>query len=126
MVISVGFKTIGIFVKKIKMVIDNAIYLLNNFLKNDNFENVIFCWVRHQQEIIDGILQKLNSKYNFYNFSLVANEDVIRNRFDKDCNGEYLELKVKVSMEKIKFYNTVDSIKIDVSNINSVDNIVKI
>lgn len=47
MVISVGFKTIGIFVKKIKMVIDNAIYLLNNFLKNDNFENVIFCWVRH-------------------------------------------------------------------------------
>lgn len=126
MVISVGFKTIGIFVKKIKMVIDNAIYLLNNFLKNDNFENVIFCWVRHQQEIIDGILQKLNSKYNFYNFSLVANEDVIRNRFDKDCNSEYLELKVKVSMEKIKFYNTVDSIKIDVSNMNSVDNIVKI
>lgn len=29
-------------------------------------------------------------------------------------------------MEKIKFYNTVDSIKIDVSNMNSVDNIVKI
>ena len=43
------------------MVNDNICYLLNNFLRCSAYENVIFCWVMHQQEIIDGILSRLHT-----------------------------------------------------------------
>ena len=41
------------------MVIDNICYLLNNFIRVSAYENIIFCWVMHEQSIIDLILSKL-------------------------------------------------------------------
>ena len=113
-----------------KMVIDNIAYLLNNFLKNPNFENIIFCWVMHQQSIINDILQKLNYEYNFYNFSLIADENTIRerlkNRIGENFNIDEFEKSVKNSMDRIKCYDKVDSIKIDVSDIKFVEESLKI
>ena len=43
------------------MVNDNICYLLNNFLRCSAYENVIFCWVMHQQAIIDGVLSRLDT-----------------------------------------------------------------
>lgn len=44
-----------------KMVTDNICHMLNNFLACPEFQNIIFCWVMHRQEIIDSILENLNS-----------------------------------------------------------------
>lgn len=33
------------------MVLDNICHLLNNFLKCSAYENIIFCWVMHEQQI---------------------------------------------------------------------------
>lgn len=44
------------------MVLDNICYLLNNFLHCSAYNNIIFCWVMHQQSIIDALLQKTGSK----------------------------------------------------------------
>ena len=41
-----------------KMVVDNIAYLLNNFLSCSAYENIIFCWVMHEQSIIDSIMKK--------------------------------------------------------------------
>ena len=38
------------------MVMDNICYLLNNFLSCSAYRNIIFCWVMHEQSIIDQIL----------------------------------------------------------------------
>ena len=107
-----------------KMVIDNIAYTLNNFLKNSNFENIIFCWVMHQQNIIDDILKKLSAKYNFYNFSLIADENTIRerlkNRMGENFNIDEFEANVKNSIDRMKCFDKVDSIKIDVSNMKIV------
>lgn len=35
------------------MVMDNICFLLNNFLRCSAYENIIFCWVMHEQSIID-------------------------------------------------------------------------
>jgi len=43
-----------------KMVTENICFLLNNFLRTTAYENIIFCWVMHEQAIIDSILQNLN------------------------------------------------------------------
>ena len=37
------------------MVLDNICHLLNNFLACSAYEHVIFCWVLHQQEILDTL-----------------------------------------------------------------------
>ena len=44
-----------------QLVLDNICGMLNRFLACDAFENVIFCWVMHRQEIIDGILARLET-----------------------------------------------------------------
>ena len=38
------------------MVLDNICHLLNNFLACTAYQNVVFCWVLHQQDIWDTIL----------------------------------------------------------------------
>ena len=42
------------------MVIRNICFLLNNFLHCSAYENIIFCWVMHEQEIIDSIVGSLD------------------------------------------------------------------
>ena len=36
-----------------EMVIDNICYLLNHFIQCSAYENIIFCWVMHEQSIIE-------------------------------------------------------------------------
>jgi len=51
------------------MVIDNISYLINNFISCSVFENIIFCWVMHEQSIIDDILSRLkNMIINYISF----------------------------------------------------------
>lgn len=57
------------------IVIDNICYLLNNSLKCSVYENIIFCWVMHEQSIINSIIEKLDTKNCAVNcISLVANK----------------------------------------------------
>ena len=39
-----------------KMVLENICFLLNQFIQCSVYDNIIFCWVMHQQEIIDYIV----------------------------------------------------------------------
>lgn len=39
-----------------KLVLNNICALLNNDIKFNAFENIIFCWVMHEQSIIDVLL----------------------------------------------------------------------
>lgn len=45
-----------------EMVLQNICALLNNFLRCSAYENVIFCWVMHQQAILDAILARLSER----------------------------------------------------------------
>ena len=41
------------------MVMDNICHLLNNFIRCTAYEHVIFCWVMHEQSMIDRIVLSL-------------------------------------------------------------------
>lgn len=62
------------------MVKENICYLLNNFLKCSAYENIIFCWVMHEQSVIDAILQNL---------------DIKKCTVKVDTNGKTVEMIVK-------------------------------
>jgi len=100
------------------MVTDNICYLLNSFLHCSAYENVIFCWVMHQQSIIDSILEKLDAKNcDVKCISLITDEINLRKRLTADMeNGIRTADVIDRSLARISLYQTLDTIKIDTSN----------
>jgi broad-specificity NMP kinase len=99
------------------MVMDNICYLLNNFIHCSEYENIIFCWVLHEQEIIDSILSKLDMKnLKVISISLLCNEKSLRERIQKDIDNKLRSKDVlKRSIERIHLYEKLDTVKIEVS-----------
>ena len=102
-----------------RMVIENICFLLNNFIQCSAYENIIFCWVMHQQTIIDDILSRLDTaNCKVHSISLICSEQALRTRLDKDVvAGIRTEAVVKRSIERIPLYEKLNTCKVDVSNI---------
>lgn len=100
-----------------EMVTDNICHLLNNFIHCSAYENIIFCWVMHEQTIIDGILARLDANDCAVNvISLVCSEEALRARLQKDINGGIRsEDIIERSVARIAFYDKLDTIKVDTS-----------
>ena len=104
------------------MVMDNICYLLNRFLHCSAYENVIFCWVMHQQPIIDLTLEKLDTQNcEVKCISLIADEANLRKRLMKDVeSGIRSEDVIERSVTRIPMYQVLNTIKID-TNGKTVD-----
>lgn len=103
------------------MVVDNISYLLNNFISCSVYENVIFCWVMHEQSILDDVLSRLH-KYDciLYKFSLVCSEQSLISRITKDIElGIRTNDVINRSVPRLKNYFEMDTEKIDISKISA-------
>jgi len=100
------------------MVIENICCLLNNFLHCSAYENVIFCWVMHQQIIIDSIIEKLDlQNCSVKCVSLLADESSLRNRLMADVNrGIRTADVIDRSIARLSLYQALDTYKIDTGN----------
>ncbi len=100
------------------MVIDNICFLLNSFLHCSAYENVIFCWVMHQQSIIDSIVEKLDTENcDVKCISLITDEIHLRDRLKADVEMGIRTVDViDRSVVRIPLYQTLNTIKIDTSN----------
>lgn len=100
------------------MVIDNICHLLNNFLHCTAYENVIFCWVMHEQAIIDSIVEKLDTENcNIKCISLIVDENNLRKRLMADVeSGIRTADVIDRSIARIPMYQVLDTIKIDTDN----------
>lgn len=105
------------------MVMDNITYLLNNFIRCREYENIIFCWVMHEQSIIDELLSKLelqNCKESV--FSLVCTEDALVQHLQKDIvDNKRTDDIIARSVSRLSKYAAIHSVKIDVSNLTPVE-----
>ena len=99
------------------MVMENICFLLNNFLRCSTYETIVFCWVMHEQGIIDEILRKLDvGKYQVYRISLVCAPEELERRIRKDIEtGLRTEDVLERSKSRLPLYETLNTIKIDVS-----------
>jgi len=102
-----------------EMVMDNIVHLLNNFLKCTIFENIIFCWVMHNQSIIDEIVSRINTdKCNQHYFTLMCSENALRERINSDITKGKRNADILTSaLSRLAHYNNQRTVKIDVSNI---------
>lgn len=97
------------------MVVDNITYMLNNFIHCSAYENIIFCWVLHEQEIMENIFVRLDLKNcKVINISLLAAEECLRERISKDMKKGLRTADVlDRSLERLPLYQNLDTIKID-------------
>ncbi|MEF9990354.1 MAG: nucleotide kinase, partial [Christensenellaceae bacterium] len=83
------------------------------------YEYIIFCWVMHEQSIIDSILSSLDTNDCLIkSFSLIADKHSLVKRIKLDIDsGTRLADVIDRSVARINNYNVLDTEKIDVSNI---------
>ena len=97
------------------MVMENICFLLNQFLHCPAYENVIFCWVMHEQSIIDSIVERLDTKEcELKVISLIADEATLRARLTRDVErGVRTADVIERSVARIPLYQVLNTIKID-------------
>lgn len=102
-----------------RMVMENICFLLNNFIRCSANENIIFCWVMHQQAIIDDILSRLDTvNCKVHSISLICSEQALRTRLEKDvATGIRVEDVIQRSIERIPLYEKLNTCKVEVSDI---------
>lgn len=98
-----------------RMVLDNICHLLNNFIHCTAYENIIFCWVMHEQSIIDNIVGRLDAEgCTVKAISLICGEESLRERLTKDIEmGIRTPDIIERSLARIPFYEGLNTIKAD-------------
>lgn len=101
------------------MVLDNICHILNNYIRNQSFEYIIFSWVIPSDAVMKMVLDKLDTnKTEVLKFSLICNEKTLISRMEADKRTE--EGKT-MSLSRLKTYASMDTIKIDTSEKSIVE-----
>jgi broad-specificity NMP kinase len=93
------------------MVQDNIAHVLRSFLQNTSFDQVVFCWVLHQREILDDLLQRLDGlDYDLRWYSLTAEPSALRDRMLGDGRSP---AAVEASAARLPLYPALPSRLVD-------------
>ena len=101
------------------MVLENICFLLNSFLRCSVYDHVIFCWVLHQQEILDSLLSRLDTRNcAVRNISLLCTPEALSARLENDIRaGRRDRDALKRSLDYLPLYEALDTEKLDVSRL---------
>lgn len=104
-----------------QIVEENICFLLNNFIKCTAYDNIVFCWVMHEQSIIDSIISRLDTaSCKIHSISLVCDQKALLSHLKKDIDaGIRTEDVICRSMDRIPLYKSLNTRKVDVSKIDA-------
>ena len=96
------------------LVQDNILHTLGGFLACPAFETVIFCWVLHRQEIIDGLLARLDLRdVQARVFTLMVTPEALRCHIKKDiAAGLRTPDVLERSLERLALYEAMGTEKL--------------
>lgn len=102
------------------MVLDNICHLMNNFIGCSAYENIVFCWVMHEQKIINDIIGRLHlDGCEIVGLSLVCDADSLEKRLRRDVEaGIRTDDVIERSIARLPMYDLLDTQKIDVSTLS--------
>lgn len=97
------------------MVMDNICHILNNFIRCPAYENILFCWVMHEQSIIDEILSRLDrTDCQVVTLSLICSAENLRNRLQKDIDAGIRTSDILArSVARLPLYEKLNTVKIN-------------
>jgi len=87
----------------------NIIHMLRGYLRSQSYENIVFAWVLHRQEIWDAILRGLEGlEYKLHPFVLMASKETFRERFLSDVvRGMRRAEDLEPAWERMGMYDNV-------------------
>ena len=96
------------------MVQENIAFLLGQFLRCSAYENVIFCWVMHQEAIIQELLSRLETRgVQVRVFTLLPSPAALEAHIQKDvAAGLRVPADYQRSLERLPLYQAMDTEKI--------------
>lgn len=100
------------------MVMDNIAHLLANFLRCGEIDHVIFCWVMHEQAILDDLLARLPlESCEVIPVSLVCDADTLEARLRRDVDaGLRTPDVIARSLPRLALYGALQTHKIDTTH----------
>ncbi len=103
-----------------RVVMDNIVYVINNFIHCSAYKNIIFCWVMHEQAIIDELLSRFDiSGCEVKCISLILSEDSLKKRLKKDIDAKMRKPDIlEKSVSRLPLYKQLNTQKLDVSEIS--------
>ena len=101
------------------LVLDNICSVLNRFLSCTVFNNVVCCWVLHQQEIWDTILTRIDTRgWKVVCVSLTASPEVLTDRLKKDiAQGSRQPDVIQRSLDRLPLYQNLRTVRIDTTGL---------
>lgn len=107
-----------------QMVMQNIFFLLNQFIHCSVYDNIIFCWVMHEQSIIDNIKKNIDSaKCDIRSISLMCSPETLRTRLERDvAKGLRTADVVERSIKRLPLYAELDTQKLNTDDM-SIDGI---
>lgn len=106
------------------MVEQNITFILRNYLNNSSYKYVVFNWVIGNEKIFKTILEELKDlEFQLYKISLISSPKILAERMLGDGRKEE---QIENSMNNLSFYEDMDTLKIDTTNMSVRDAVNKI
>lgn len=106
-----------------KVVMENIGFMLQNFLRCPDYQNILFCWVMDHQEIIDEVLERISPALedtSVYSISLITSEQALTQHLQKDIDSGLRSPDVlQRSLHRLPLYQQLSTQKLDISNLNA-------
>ena len=110
-----------------EMVLSNIGAVLENFLASGQFDYVLFCWVMHEREIVDNILARLKTPFDFRFFTLTCEKAALEARLEKDiAAGLRSRGIIARSAERAGHYQNMGSETVDTTHLTAEEVAVQI
>lgn len=104
-----------------RMVEDNIVHLLRNFLTCSEYDTIIFCWVMQEEDILEGLYSRLaDLDFQFYKFTLMVTPKTLAERIQKDVENHVRTPDVlERSLQRLPLYEKMNTVKIDGNKISA-------
>ncbi|MGN0972335.1 MAG: AAA family ATPase [Aristaeellaceae bacterium] len=105
------------------LVMDNIVHLLRGYLACTAVEHVVFCWVMHQQAILDELLAGLPLEgVQVHTLSLICTEEELIRRLQRDVDAGLRQADViPRSLERLSHYAALGTRRLDVTRLTPVE-----
>ena len=75
-----------------EMVLQNIGFVLSNFLRCPDYQNILFCWVMDRQEILDEVIRRIrpaldDSQAQLFCVTLSVTSQALRQRLQRDIDA---------------------------------------
>ena len=104
-----------------QVVMENIGFMLQNFLKCPDYQNVIFCWVMDQSSILDEVISRIEPALgdtSLFCITLTASPQAIQEHLQKDIDAQLREEDIiEHSLARLALYDKLSTYKLDISNL---------